>query len=88
MSNNIEMLKYLRWADNLIVEALEKVKPEDISKSISDTSGSIYEKLKHMAEEYIAWLYDIKSESWKEIIAKVQNMDYQTLLAQMKSTLI
>ena len=87
MSNNIELLEYMLWADNSIADTLEKVNSEDISKSISETSGSIYEKLKHMTEEYIGWLYDIKSESWKEIIAEVGKMNYQALLAQMKSTL-
>lgn len=87
MSNNIELLEYLQWADYSISKTLEKVNSEDINKSISETSGSIKEKLMHITEEYIGWLYDIKSESWSEIIAKVENMDSQQLFAQMKSTL-
>lgn len=87
MNNNVELLEYLQWADSILSETIIKANSEDLTRPITETSGSIKEKLKHIVEEYIAWLYDIKSESWNDIIAKVQKMEYLELLAQMKSTL-
>ncbi len=87
MNKNIELLEYLQWADSTLSEIIINVNSEDIDKSISETSGSIKQKLKHIAEEYIGWLYDIKSEHWKESIENVQKMDYLALLTQMRNTL-
>ncbi|MFV2013914.1 MAG: DinB family protein [Candidatus Heimdallarchaeota archaeon] len=87
MNRAIDLLQYIIWADNKISSLLEKLEPEELNKSFSETSGTIKQKLKHLAEEYIAWLFDIKSESWKEEIDRIKSMDCSELIGQMRKTL-
>ncbi|MCE7735855.1 MAG: hypothetical protein GPJ54_13320 [Candidatus Heimdallarchaeota archaeon] len=87
MNNTADLLQYLIWADNKISGLLGKLDTEELNKSFSNTSGTIKQKLKHITEEYIAWLFDIKSKSWKEEIDKVKSMDCLELLDQMRTTL-
>ena len=87
MSSTADLLEYLVWADNKISELLGKLDAEGLNKSFSNTSGTIKQKLRHLAEEYIAWLYDIKSISWKEEIDRINSMDYAELIDQMRATI-
>lgn len=87
MNSTVDLLHYLIWADSKISVLVGKLEPEELNKSFSATSGTIKQKLKHLAEEYIGWLFDIKSKSWKEEIDRVKSMDCSELLEQMRVTL-
>lgn len=87
MSSIVDQLQYLVWADSKIADLLTKLEPEELDKSFSKTSGTIKLKLQHLAEEYIAWLYDLKSQSWREEIKKVESMNGPELLQQMSKSI-
>ncbi|MFX1252500.1 MAG: DinB family protein [Promethearchaeota archaeon] len=86
--DNTNFLDYLIWADDHLANRISKLSSEEVNQSISNTSGSIKTKLIHLAEEYLVWLSDLKSQSWIDKVQKVQQMNFQELLTLMKSTLL
>ncbi|MHA2027845.1 MAG: DinB family protein [Candidatus Kariarchaeaceae archaeon] len=83
MSKSLDLLNYLSWADQIVVDLILKLTPDEINHTYSENSGSIKDKLIHLVEEYTAWLYDVKSEDWKEAIKEVQKMNSQQLIQQL-----
>ena len=84
MINNFKLLKYLIWADNILEDQIAGLTEEQYSKILLPNTGSIYLKLKHLVEEYMAWLYDIQNRSWKEEYYKIQDLRFQELIQRLK----
>ena len=47
--------------------------------------GSLHTITKHMTEEYMAWLYDLKEESWKDEYLRLQTLDTRGLITEIRN---
>jgi len=72
MKNSI-LLTYLQWADSQILSLIPQVDRDSLSKILPQQENPIKQRLKHLAEEYLAWLYDIKGIYWGKAIKELRD---------------
>lgn len=82
--DNPLLLKYMIWADRTIFGLCEEL--SEVSFRLEPVSGigTLESILKHMAEELVAWLGDLKKISWKADYESIQTMTPLELISMIK----
>lgn len=71
MPNTKQLIEYMQWADSIICEILKTLSEDQLTKGF-DNARSINFRLRHLAEEHIAWYHDVIGQSWKAAVDKIQ----------------
>jgi len=79
----METLDYMIWADSIVFDLLEKMEDFELEEQFNYKNGSIRSKLLHLAQEYIAWLYDVTNKSWKKEIENLEMMKSKELISKI-----
>ncbi|MCH8906193.1 MAG: hypothetical protein IH840_03805 [Candidatus Heimdallarchaeota archaeon] len=78
-------LNYTQWADNVIFELLKSISDDQISLDHGSNTGSIRQRLIHLAEEYLAWYYDINKIDWRQDVENISTLSNRELMDFIQS---
>ena len=64
----LEMIEYLQWADSLVFDCINELDDALIQTIFYKNGGTIRDRLQHLAEEYLAWYFDILGKEYPDVI--------------------
>lgn len=79
------MLEYMIWANEQIFKILLELPESKIEKDLGENLGSIGNRILHLAEENMWWLYYPQEMEWKpalESISKMSTIELITYLSE------
>ena len=79
-----EMIEYLQWADNLVFDRIEELDDTLVETIFYKNGGSIRDRLQHLAEEYLAWYYDILGKKYTDEIKKFSSSTKNELIESIR----
>jgi len=65
-----EMIEYLQWADSLVFDCIDELDDTLVQTIFYKNGGTIHERLLHLAEEYLAWYFDILGKRYPDEIKR------------------
>lgn len=68
------------WADKGIFKLLKDLETQEITRAFNRSSNTIMAKLIHLAEEYMAWLYDITNQPIGPEVEKIESLDHNEII--------